>query len=204
MSSNERFSRRALDDAIDGAVGDMMQLDPHPGLRRRVLSRLERSSRPRTLWTWGSWEVVSAAAVLMIIVAVVGGRWRQTPVEIAQTPTAPVALSAPVAPLAPSAPVAPLAPSAPVAPPVPASRPARNAMARSEAIFGPRRDRVSAASAARLAAEGEPVDILPPVHEQDSIAVAPIVMRPLPQMQELRIAPIEIQRLTVPALSPPR
>ena len=195
MSSNERFSRRALDDAIDGAVGDMMQLDPHPGLRRRVLSRLERSSRPRTLWTWGSWEVVSAAAVLMLIVAVVGGRWRQTPVEIAQTPTAPVALSAPVAPLAPSA---------PVAPPVPASRPARNAMARSEAIFGPRRDRVSAASAARLAAEGEPVDIVPPVHEQDSIAVAPIVMRPLPQMQELRIAPIEIQRLTVPALSPPR
>lgn len=195
MSSNERFSRRAIDDAIDRAVGDMMQLDPHPGLRRRVLSRLERSSRPRTLWTWGSWEVVSAAAVLMIIVAVVGGRWRQTPVEIAQTPTAPVALSAPVAPLAPSA---------PVAPPVPASRPARNAMARSEAIFGPRRDRVSAASAERLAAEGEPVDIVPPVHEQDSIAVAPIVMRPLPQMQELRIAPIEIQRLTVPALSPPR
>ncbi|MBA2258735.1 MAG: hypothetical protein H0W18_07555, partial [Acidobacteria bacterium] len=181
-------------------------------LRRRVLSRLERSSRPRTLWTWGSWEVVSAAAVLMIIVAVVGGRWRQTPVEIAQTPSAfakaPTDTSASVAlsalAKAPADKSAPVAPSALSAPPAPASRPARNAMARSEAIFGPRRDRVSAASAERLAAEGEPVGIVPPVHEQDSIAVAPIVMRPLPQMQELRIAPIEIQRLTVPALSPPR
>ena len=85
MSSNERFSRRAIDDAIDRAVGDMMQLDPNPGLRRRVLSRLERSSRPRILWWSGSWQLVSAAAVLMIIVTVVGARWRQTPAEVAQT-----------------------------------------------------------------------------------------------------------------------
>ena len=200
MSSNERFSRRAIDDAIDRAVGDIMQLDPHPGLRRRVLLRLERSVRPRILWTWGSWELVSAAAVLMIIVAVVGGRWRQTPVEVAQTPTAPLAPSA-FAREAPSRkPADKSALSAPVAP---VSPPGRNAMARSEAIFGARQDRVSAATAERLAVEGQSV-FVPPVAEQGSIAVAPIVMRPLAQMEALRIAPLEIQRITVPALSPPR
>ena len=197
------FPRTKIDDAIDRAVGDIMQLDPHPGLRRRVLSRRERSARPRILWTWGSWKLVSAAAVLMIIVAVVGGRWRQPPVEIAQTPSAPLALSTPPAPVALSAPVAPVAP---VARPAPVAPVARNAMARSDAIFGARRDRVSAATADHLAVAvaGEPVDFVPPVAEQGSIAVAPIVMRPLAQMQALRIAPLEIQRITVPALSPPR
>src|SRR5215212_7388232 len=55
----------ALDRAIDRAVRDMMQVDPPPGLRRRVLSRLEAPSARRTFvlapYSW-------AAAVLLIVV----------------------------------------------------------------------------------------------------------------------------------------
>lgn len=56
-----------LDRAIDRAVRDMMQIDPQPGLRRRVLSRLESPAARRSFavapYAW-------AAAALMILVGV--------------------------------------------------------------------------------------------------------------------------------------
>ena len=203
MSSNQRYQRRAIDEAIDRTVGEMMEIDPRPGLRRRVQSRIEKPFGRRALWWRGSFVMLPAAALLLIIVAVVTSRWPESPVEVAQT-------SAPLAPSAPSAPVAP--PAAPSAPPAaPSAAPAAPAAAavpplpsRSDALFGPRRDRVSAASIASSAPASAFVDPIPTVDEAGSLTPAPIVVSPLPQMQELRIAPIEIQRITVPALSPPR
>ena len=98
MSSNQRYQRRAIDEAIDRAVGEMMELDPRPGLRRRVLSRIEKPFGRRALWWRGSLVMLPAAALLLIIVAVVTSRWPESSVEVAQTST-------PVAPLAPSAPL---------------------------------------------------------------------------------------------------
>ena len=195
MSSNQRYERRAIDEAIDRTVGEMMEIDPRPGLRRRVQSRIEKPFGRRAPWWRGSFVMLPAAALLLIIVAVVTSRWPESSVEVAQTST-------PVAPSAPSAPSAPLAPSAPVAPPAPSAVPPLPS--RSDALFGPRRDRVSAASIASSAPAPAFVDPVPTVDEAGSLAPAPIVVSPLPQMQELRIAPIEIQRITVPALSPPR
>ena len=201
MSSNQRYQRRAIDEAIDRAVGEMMEIDPRPGLRRRVQSRIEKPFGRRALWWRGSFVMLPAAALLLIIVAVVTSRWPESSVEVAQTSAprlAPLApLRTPSAPLAPSAApaVAPAAPAAAAVPPLPS---------RSDALFGPRRDRVSAASIASSAPASAFVDPIPTVDEAGSLAPAPIVVSPLPQMQELRIAPIEIQRITVPALSPPR
>ena len=191
MSSNQRYQRRAIDEAIDRAVGEMMDIDPRPGLRRRVLSRIEKPFGRRALWWRGSFVLLPAAALLLIIVAVITSRSPKSSVEVAQT-------SAPSAPLAPAA---PLAPSAPL---VPSSAAAPRLASRSDALFGPRRDRVSAASIASSASASAFADPDPTVDEHGSLAPAPIVVSPLPQIQELRIAPIEIQRITVPALSPPR
>ncbi len=154
MSSNQRYQRRAIDEAIDRAVGEMMELDPRPGLRRRVLSRIEKPFGRRALWWRGSLVMLPAAALLLIIVAVVTSRWPESSVEVAQT-------SAPVAPLAPPAPsAAPLAPLAPLAPSAAPLAPSAAAPAtprlssRSDALFGPRRDRVSAASIASSVPRG--------------------------------------------------
>ena len=202
MSSNQQYRRRAIDEAIDRAVGDMMQLEPRAGLRRRVLSRIEKPFGRRIPWWRGSFVLLPAAALLLIIVTVITTHGPESSVEVAQTstPLAPPAPSAPSAPPAPS-PAAPLpaAAEAPVAPPA-----APRISSRSDALFGPRRDRVAATSIAPSVAPPPFVDTVAAVDEIGSLALAPIIVSPLPQMQELRIAPLEIQRITVPALSPLR
>ena len=56
-----------LDRAIDRAVREMMHIDPPPGLRRRVLSRLEPPVARRPLFL--PRYVFAAAALAMLIVA---------------------------------------------------------------------------------------------------------------------------------------
>ena len=56
-------TQRDLDDAIDRAVRDIMGVDPRPGLRARVLRRLERPER-----MWMSLPQLAAAAALIVIV----------------------------------------------------------------------------------------------------------------------------------------
>ena len=202
MNSNDRFARRAIDEAIDRAVSDLMELEPRPGLRRRVLSRIGRSAGPwsawsegrNALWGRGAFVLLPAAAVLMIVVTVFVSRWRENPVEVAQG-SAPLAPSARLAPPTPPAPPALPSRSRPLGRVVPAPR--------GEALFGPRRDRVSATSL-NSTASPEIDEPAPASHDPRSLAVAPIVITPLAQLTELRIAPIEIQRITVPPLFPPR
>jgi hypothetical protein len=139
----------ALDRAIDRAVRDMMQVDPPPGLRRRVLSRLAGTPARRSFvsapYAW-------AAAALMILVVGMSVARNRT-IEPAATKVAtsqPVPTSAPDRP-APQvqAPVRPL-PS----PPVP-NRGTKSPRVTNEAIrmprvrnvFGPRSPAVTATDA---------------------------------------------------------
>lgn len=187
--SDSSFPRRAVEDAIDRAVREMMQADPRPGLRRRVLARLERGSEgPWVLgsvgpWVRGSWGprlLIPAAAVGAIVLALVFVPSGDKPLEVAETP----------------------ARSAPSEPPAPSESARERARVRSASIFGHRRDRVSAASIDRPVTPAS--SLVPFVVEDAPSRLTPIVMTPLPHVNEIRVAPIEIQRITVPALSPPR
>ena len=76
----------ALDDAIDRAVRQMVQIDPPSGLRRRVLSRLTVPAAP----VRARMRYVAAFATLGILVLAVGLLVRQnTPVSTTVSP-APV------------------------------------------------------------------------------------------------------------------
>src|SRR6478736_1130720 len=59
-----------IDRAIDRAVRDMIQIDPQPGLRRRVLARLHESKerqRDGLPWTQLAFGIVAAMLVLMAV-----------------------------------------------------------------------------------------------------------------------------------------
>jgi hypothetical protein len=76
-------------------------------------------------------------------------------------------------------------------------------VARSDALFGPRRDRVSAATVDRAAAT--PSTALDPLTDDTVPPSIPlIVTRPLAPLTEIRVAPLEMQLLTIPPLSPGR
>lgn len=78
-----------LDDAIDRAVREMMNVDPRPGLSRRVLARLET---PRTSWLTVPRLAAAAALVAIIVVALVLVTRTPAPVsqQVAVTPRPPV------------------------------------------------------------------------------------------------------------------
>lgn len=61
------MSERRLDEAIDRAVRDMMDVDPRPGLSRRVAARLDE---PRTSWLTMP-RIAAAAALVVLAVAAV-------------------------------------------------------------------------------------------------------------------------------------
>lgn len=79
-----------LDDAIDRTVREMMNVDPGPGLSRRVLARLET---PRTPWLTVPQLAAAAALVAVTVVALVLVTRTPAPVsqQVAVTPRPPVA-----------------------------------------------------------------------------------------------------------------
>jgi hypothetical protein len=145
--SNQDFHKTSLDDAIDSAVRGIIQLDPRPGLRRRVLSQLDASSAS-TSWTPRLLVSFGALATITLAVLVLTREPRVSVVAPAPgtgAAPAPAPVVAAAAPLVNPAPViGATAPSNAVNVRRRVSRvPARNA---SESIFGRRRGRVSAAS----------------------------------------------------------
>ena len=66
MNNDLSLNDAQLDRAIDHAVREMMQLDPPPGLRRRVLSRLNQSGeRRRHLLPRFAFAAAAAVVVLL-------------------------------------------------------------------------------------------------------------------------------------------
>jgi hypothetical protein len=171
-----------LDEAIDRAVRGLMSVDPPPGLRRRVLARLEQTGRPRI-----PVQLVRACFVggpilaLLIVMFVVWTRGNGEP-QVARSqpalPAPPVSASEALA-LRPSA-VAPAIsapgtarPTVTREPQVPSSPP------RGEAVSAARQpDRVVIAPLNPLS----PIQMTPVESEKirfDAISIDPIAIDPL-------------------------
>jgi hypothetical protein len=176
------FTRRSpLDDAIDEAVRDLMHVDPRPGLRARVLGRLQDRVWRRALFGAPAFAALALVAVFSTIVL-----WRGDEPAPATAPPAGEVAAQPSAPPQPP-PVAvagsPRAANAPQPRPSPRS---------AEAIFGPRREQVSAASLRSEGTSGAPAESadlvdsdrselsLPPLPGPRPITIAPITIAPIP------------------------
>ena len=177
-----------LDRAIDRAVRKMMHVDPPPGLRRRVLSRLETHVAQHRLfvprYAWG------AAALLILIVAVMFTQDDRTePVALGPPPSVATQESTP--PREPSAapPRAPLPAPRTTASRVPSPGVTRERipMPRIANVFGTRTAGVSAAAESG-------VEAVWPGADNPSNAVAPLVITPLTP------APIDTPAIVIPPL----
>ncbi|MFL6281331.1 MAG: hypothetical protein ACJ731_14540 [Vicinamibacterales bacterium] len=166
---NNEFSWSAarearIDRAIDRAVREMVQIDPPPGLRRRVLSRLNGSTERRGyLWPARYAAAAIAVATLVIVITMMGAR-----VDAPSPPHAPaLAMLAP----APAIQVDPYAPPEPSRSQITRER---IRMPRVTNVFGNRPGEVSAAAidAATQNIVVPPLSIVP-------LSARPIVLPPL-------------------------
>jgi hypothetical protein len=178
-----------LDLAIDRAVRDMMQVDPAPGLRRRVLSRLQPASsqRPPLALRFG-WMAVGVAVVLAALIYTSNRSTAPAAVDPASSQATTV-----LPPARDADGVSP--PAAIVAPTAPRVRPRGTheaiAMPRVANVFGP------SARTAAAAATAESDDIMwptPSAAPPDSGALAPLAIPPL------TAAPIETPPIVIAPL----
>ena len=202
--TNDNSPDGRLDDAIDRAVREMMQVDPRPGLRRRVLARLERSAHGPGLRaapdTWlrrfrGSFFLLPAAAVIAMVLAIVIPAVR---------PSAPDVKSAPPAQTA----------SGHHESSRPRQRfPRPGRLPRNRLVRPcPRRRALRSSASGVIGSPPRACNLPSSTRERfprsprrtSQPGFARIVMTPLVEVSEIRIRPIEIQAITLPALSPPR
>jgi hypothetical protein len=146
----------AVDRAIDRAVREMMQIDPPPGLRRRVLSRLESPAARRTFslapYAW------AAAASMILVIGIIVARDRTT------APAGPAATAQSVqTAAAPTTAPQVRAPEPPPAAPTPDGSTAKSRfthepihMPRVHNVFGPRSPAVAATDARADARVADP------------------------------------------------
>lgn len=178
-----------MDDAIDDAVREMMHRDPRPGIRRRVLAKINEPSRRVS---WPGLLVPAMGMLACVLLAVVLFNRRSEPSDISAAPVAQVAANRPSPSQAPAV-VARPAPGAAEAP----RHVERRTTANASTIFGPRSSRVTAASVPTSAN----ADVAPAAAPTPEIA-ASIVEATAPP--PLVISAIEIQPLQLPALAPRR
>jgi hypothetical protein len=151
-----------FDDAIDDTVRGMMDVDPRPGLRRRVLSQLG-SPVQASAWMPRLFAPLGGVACLVAVIFVLTIRQDPGPVVTTAPPVAPA-----VPPVAVAQPEVTAGPAVERTTPSPSSRPRK--LTSPSAIFGPRTARVSAASVASSSVEavaasagGEPPSALNPL-----------------------------------------
>lgn len=154
--SNDDGRRSTLDRAIDHAVHDMMQVDPRPGLRQRVLHRLQDTPHRRG---WFGAGALATAAVLVVLFATTLDRRSELqpapPGQAAVVPSAEPGTPIPGPQTADDKPE--------LTPPSPAAA-AKRVAPTPESIFGPRTDQVRGAST------GAPA----PSSQTGAVAVAPL------------------------------
>jgi hypothetical protein len=178
-----------LDRAIDRAVREMVQVDPPPGLRRRVLARLEGGARPSSRisvrYAW------AAAAFMILIAAVMFTRDRSTGPLTIESASQTAAVTAPAAANRPPAVVPPPRSTTPRAA---ASRTTREdiPMPRVTNVFGSQSPGVAAASDNGVEAVWTPPASNAPEHPD---AVPPLLIPPL------IAAPIETPAIVIPPLA---
>jgi hypothetical protein len=171
-----------LDEAIDRAVREMLEVEPRPDLRARIVERIETRRRggPRTTPPL-RWLVAPLAAAALIAAAVFVAR-RSEPV-----PQAPIVATAPDRRL-PAPPRVSTAepPEQPARPVVAAPRPVRQAGGTvAAASFA---GEASAAAALAPLKTIAPIAVEPIAH--DTIAPAEVAVRPLNTISDVQIAPL--------------
>jgi hypothetical protein len=186
-------SPNPLDDAIDRAVRAMMNVDPRPGLRGRVLARLERSPAPAA---WLPRLALASAILAAIVGAVFLFRPAQAPTRIVQQAAdRSVALPAPAVVArrgeAASADASP-APMSRTAKPAVTETPIR--MPRVADVFGSR----NAGIASAASADAEEVVFTEPAAATDELPGAP----PLIVVPQIVVAPLQLERIGSDRLPP--
>ena len=179
MNNERSLNDARLDRAIDRAVRELMQVDPAPGLRRRVLSRLntpvERRAFPAMRYAF--------AATAAVVVTVVSFTLMPGPVE---PPPAPKAPSLIVASGPPPIDLEPVLSTATVTGPS-VSIPTESAriskepipMPRITNVFSGQRSGVSAATVREPGAALAPLTIVP--LSARPIVIEPLVIRSIPK-----------------------
>ena len=99
MNSHTSLNDARLDRAIDRAVREMMQVDPAPGLRRRVLSRINAPVEHRTFPALRYGFAAAALAVVVLSITLMPGHVEppappKAPSPIVATGVSPVDLEA--------------------------------------------------------------------------------------------------------------
>lgn len=183
----QQRSMRSMDDAIDTAVRDMMHVDPRPGLRRRVLSKLDAPGRKGSWMPWLLAPTGALAAVVLAVALLDDRTASPGPVTTAMTSDATV----PAGPPPPAAGIPARTREAPAQSP-------RDQAAMTAHIFGPRTTRVSAASVRLFSADEHPASM----GEISSALSAVQAEAEIPPA--LVIHALEIQPLQLPALLPRR
>ena len=195
--SNHNYPRRLLDDAIDRAVNELVQAEPRPGFRRRVMTKVNAPTR-RSAWAV-RFLVPAGAMAAVVLIAL----WLRPPASSSTaTPQTQVAEQRPV-PAAPQTQARPAtSPSAAPAPAKPRSSPIRR-QPPVQFSFGPPNDRVAATSitdrvsAPSVAPEAadETTSVLT---ELPAVRISPIEIRPI------LVRPIELKPIGVGSSSTPQ
>lgn len=188
--SKQQGSDARLDAAIDRAVHQMMDADAPPGLRRRVLARLEARAPGAAWWPQAGLAAAALAAVVLGVVFL-----RPAPVtdplpQVAEVPARPAAEPAPQAPTAPGDRAALAETPAPAAVRDPRVEPLPEPP-RMDEVFGPPGGRVAAASVGESppSASGG----APPLPVLEPIIVPEIVIPPI-EVQPLTVTPMVIRK----------
>lgn len=190
------MSERQIDDAIDAAVRDLMNVDTDPAFRARVVERL-RQPTPHGSW-WR--QITVAAAALVVVVAVVLMRGGKEPVT--HEPAATTAASITTPPQTASRPDVPQLPASTAPAPRPIVR--RNAATTTThaiergTIVATVADVDSASADAMVVGTVEPqgpiatIDLTPIVHTP--ITTPAVSITPLESPGEIVIAPLDPRR----------
>jgi hypothetical protein len=197
-----RFGRAddRLDRAIDRAVRTMMQVDPPPGLRRRIDARLAAS--PERAWPMSYAFAIAAVFVVAVALGLMlvqsggqpgtGASPQATPVQQAAVPAPPPAVAPPAAAPAP-------------APPAPGTRAASKDRPRAGSIPLPRIGNIFGEPSGRVASASiERADDAASEVPADRTAAANPGSQTLGGPAPLHIAPLEVKPLQVAPLAPPR
>lgn len=193
--SNHNYPRRLLDDAIDRAVHEMMQAEPRPGFRRRVLGKLKEPAGARRSWV----PTLLVPAGVLMAALIMASLLRPAPTVLAPSPDAVAQRAPQVEP-----PLAAETPAAQTQTPSVAPREARRQPpARHRSVpftFGPSTGRATATSVSKPAAGN--VDV--PESQASPVTVDPSLRQiaPLIQPAPIPLRPIELKDIML--MIPPR
>jgi hypothetical protein len=173
-----------IDRAIDRAVRDMMQVDPPPGLRRRVLSQIAEPKNRRS-YLVPRFALAALAVAGVVLVTMLPERVEAPP---APRPPTIVATGIPAVELPASATIE-AAPSSAAAAATPGITRERIPMPRVSNVFGGRRGDVAATGTDTIRANRTNVVRPIPPESLSPLTIVPLSERPIALPSRIPVAP---------------